>query len=118
MVASFGARGSALIEKTFLRLRVVDQDHRIAADAVRREVGRRASTAWPATAASKALPPACRMRRAASVASGFIDVTAACRPRMTGRIVADGRRVVVLRVDWCADENQRGSDQDISHRTP
>ena len=34
------------------------------------------STAWPATTASKALPPACRMRSAARVASGFIDATA------------------------------------------
>src|SRR4029077_1303908 len=31
--------------------------------------------------------PLCKMRLAASVASAFIDDTAACRPRITGRIV-------------------------------
>src|SRR5437667_85117 len=45
------------------------------------------STAWPATAASNALPPALRMRSAACVASGFIDAAAIERPRTTGRIV-------------------------------
>src|SRR5439155_16621844 len=46
-----------------------------------------ASAAWPATAASNAFPPACKMRRAASVASAFMEETAAVRPRITGRIV-------------------------------
>src|ERR1039457_3436553 len=45
------------------------------------------SAAWPPTAASKALPPASRMRRAASVASAFMEATAEWRPRMTGRMV-------------------------------
>ena len=37
--------------------------------------------------ASNALPPVRKMRLATSVASAFIDDTAACRPRMTGRMV-------------------------------
>src|SRR5437899_4689421 len=45
------------------------------------------NAACPPTAASKALPPASRMRRAASVASAFMDATAAWRPRITGRMV-------------------------------
>src|SRR5450631_174397 len=46
-----------------------------------------ARAAWPPTAASKALPPASRMRREASVASAFMEATAAWRPRITGRMV-------------------------------
>src|SRR5439155_9112189 len=41
----------------------------------------------PATAASNAFPPACKICRAASVARALIEDTAACRPRTTGRIV-------------------------------
>src|SRR5438034_3869126 len=47
----------------------------------------RPSTAWPATAASNALPRACRIRSAARVASAFIEAAACVRPRTTGRIV-------------------------------
>src|ERR1035441_1573703 len=46
-----------------------------------------ASAAWPPTAASKALPPMARIWRAASVASAFMEATAAWRPRITGRMV-------------------------------
>src|SRR5262245_37293960 len=46
-----------------------------------------ASTACPATMASNALPPDSRIRAAALVASGFIDETAYCVPRTTGRNV-------------------------------
>src|SRR5262245_55725826 len=46
-----------------------------------------ASTACPATMASNALPPDSRTRAAALVASCFIDETAYCVPRTTGRNV-------------------------------
>src|SRR5207253_6780394 len=45
------------------------------------------SAAWPATAASNAFPPACKICLAASVAGALIEDTAAWRPRITGRIV-------------------------------
>src|SRR6476469_6666256 len=46
-----------------------------------------ASTACPATMASNAFPPDSRIRAAALVASCFIDETAYCVPRTTGRNV-------------------------------
>ena len=48
------------------------------------------SAAWPATAASNALPPACRIWRPASVACGFMEEMAAWVPRITGRMVWPG----------------------------
>ena len=46
-----------------------------------------ASTACPATAASKALPPASSISTAAAVACAFMELTAYSCPRMTGRTV-------------------------------
>jgi hypothetical protein len=86
MVASFGAVPSALMDTTVF---VLASYTRITAslptplDAA----STMPSTAWPATAASNALPPDCRMRSAARVASGFIDAAACVRPRITGRII-------------------------------
>ena len=46
-----------------------------------------ASTAWPATMASKALPPERRILSAAIEAWVLMDVTAYCVPRTIGFIV-------------------------------
>ena len=82
--ARLGVNGDHL-----LLARHVDQNHRVAAHTVKGKSAT-ASAAWPAHDASKAFPPSARMRRAASVASAFIEETAACRPRMTGRMVCGG----------------------------
>ena len=55
----------------------------------------RASTACPATAASKALPPASSISTAAAVACAFMELTAYSCPRMTGRTV---RKSGVVRI--------------------
>ena len=86
MVASLGARGSALTEYTFFsRATYTSATASLPSPLSAKSVIPK--TAWPATAASKALPPASRILRAASVACALIDDTAATRPRITGRIV-------------------------------
>ena len=86
IVASFGAVPSALIETTCFFF--ASYSRMTASDPMPLLSGStRLRTAWPATAASNALPPASRIFTAAAVASAFIELTAWSRPRRTGRMV-------------------------------
>ena len=79
--------GSLGIDRVHLFLAcVVDQDDRVGTQTIGLGIDQR-STACPATMASNALPPDSRIRAAALVASCFIDETAYCVPRTTGRNV-------------------------------
>ena len=73
------------MESTFFS-RVVNEHNGIAADAIQGKVCHR-ECSLAADSCIERVAALCKMWLATSVASAFIDDTAACRPRMTGRMV-------------------------------
>jgi len=65
---------------------IVNEDLGVAADTVTGRIDER-QDGLTGNRRVKGVPPARRMFSAARVASGFIEETAACAPRITGRIV-------------------------------
>ena len=92
----------------FFLARIVNEHNRVTADAIEGKVGDR-KCCLTANNCIERVAALCKMRLATSVASAFIDDTAACRPRITGRMCGVEQRLGLGRWHWRQSPNRQSA---------